>query len=83
MAGGWGNKTHRPLGCKHNKRPGGIPIILGVAFVGEEEVYLWGEPLLLQQWPEGDSQRKEGMSGVYHCRLKLVTSPVRLGSLSS
>ena len=29
--GGWGNRTHRPLGCKQNKQPGGVPMILSVA----------------------------------------------------
>ena len=62
MVGGWGNRTHRPLGSKQDKRPGGIPMIRSVAFLSEEEVYLRGKPLLLQQWPEGDSQRGEGMS---------------------
>ena len=71
--GGWGNRTHRPLGCKQDKRLGGIPTIPSVAFLGEGEVYLRGEPILLQEWPEGDSQREEGMSGVYHRLLKLAT----------
>ena len=60
---GWGSRTHRPSGCKQDKRPGGIPMIPSVAFLGEGEVYLRGEPILLQEWPEEDSQREEGMSG--------------------
>ena len=58
MVGGWGNRTHRPLGCKQDERPGGIPMIPNVAFLGEGEVYLGGEPILLHEWPEGP-----GMSG--------------------
>ena len=82
MVGGWGNRTHRPLGCKQDKRPGGILLISGVASLGGGEVYLRGETILLQEWPEGDSQREEGMSGVYHRLLKLVTSLVRLGTIN-
>ena len=61
--GGWGSTTHRPLGCKPDKRPGGIPMTPSVASLGGGEVYLQEEPILLQVWPEGDSQREEGMSG--------------------
>ena len=49
-------------------------MIPSVAFLGEGGVYLRGEPILLQEWPEGDSQREEGMSGKYHRLLKLATS---------
>ena len=38
--------------------------------------------MLLQEWPEGDSQREEGMSGVYHRLLKLATSSVWLGTIN-
>ena len=72
--GGWGNRNHRPLGCKHDKWPGGVPMIPGVAFLGEGEVYLREEPKLLQEWPEGDSQREERMSEKYHRLLKLANS---------
>ena len=44
-------------------------------------MYLWGEPVLLQEWPKGDSKMVEGMSGVYHRLLKLATSPVRSGTI--
>ena len=54
-----------------------IPI---VAFLGEGEVYLRREPILLQEWPEGDSQREEGMCAKYHRLLKLATSSLRLGA---
>ena len=57
-------------------------MIASVAFLAEGEVYLRGEPILLQEWPEGDSQREEGMSGVYHRLLKLATSSVRLGTIN-
>ena len=80
--GGSGNRTPRPLGCKQDRRPGGIPLIPSVASLGEREVYLRGEPILLQKWPEGDSQLEERMSGVYHSLLKLATSSVRLGTIN-
>ena len=79
--GGWDNGTHGPLGCKHDKRPGGIRMIPIVALLGEGEVYLRGEPILPQQWPEGDSKQGEGMYGAYHRLLKLATSSVWLGSI--
>ena len=66
MVGGWGNKTHRQFGYKQDMRSGGIAMIPSVAFLGEWEVYLWREPILLQEWPEGDSHSEEGMSWVYH-----------------
>ena len=81
MVGGWSNRTHRPLGCNHNRRAGGIPMIRSVAFLGEGEVYLRGKPILLQQWPEGDCQQEEVVSGVYHPLLKLATSSVWLGTI--
>ena len=31
MVGGWGNRMHRPLGCKQDKWPGGVLTILSVA----------------------------------------------------
>ena len=31
VAAGRGNRTHRPLGCKQDERPGGAPTILSVA----------------------------------------------------
>ena len=80
--GGWGNWTHRPLGCKQDKRLGGIPMIPNVAFLGEGEGYLRGVPILLQEWPEGDSQREEQMSRAYHRLLKLATSSVQLGAMN-
>ena len=82
MVGGWGNRTHRPLCCKQDKRPGGILKIPSVAFLRSGEVYHQGEPILLQDWPEGDSQREEGMSGLYHRLLNLKTSSVRLGTMN-
>ena len=82
MVGGMGNRTHRPLGCKQDMRPAGIPMIPSVGSRGEGEVYLRGEPILLQEWPEGDFEREEGMSEVYHHLLKLATSPVRLGTMN-
>ena len=39
-------------------------MISSVAFLGEGEVYFLGEAKLLQEFPEGDSERQEGMSGV-------------------
>ena len=80
--GGWGNRTHRPLGCKQDKQPGGIPMIPCVAFCGGGEVYLPGERILLQEWPEGDSQREERMSGLWHRLLKLATFSVWLGTIT-
>ena len=80
--GGWGNRTHRPLGCKQDKRPGGIPMIPSVALLSEGEVYLRGELILLQRWLEGEYQQEEGMSGVYYCLLKLAKSSVRLGTIN-
>ena len=76
--GGWG--THQPLGSKHDKQLLGIPMIPSVAFLDEGEVYLRGGPILLQEWPEGDSQQKQGMSGKYQRLLTLATSSVRLGA---
>ena len=55
-------------------------MIPSVAFLGEGEVYLRGEPILLHEWPEGDSQREEGMFGKYRRLLKLATSSVWLGA---
>ena len=46
------------------------------------EVYLRGEPIFLQGWPEGDSQKEEGMSGVHNRLLKLATFSVRLGTIN-
>ena len=40
-----------------------------------------GEPILLQEWPVGDSRREEAMSVVYHCLLKLATSSVWLETI--
>ena len=40
-------------------------MIPSVAFLGEGEVYPQGEPILLQEWPEGDSQREEQIFGKY------------------
>ena len=77
MVGGWDSSTHRPVGRKHDKRPGDILMIPCVAFLGEGEVYLWGEPILLQEWPEGDSHQEEGVSGRYHGLLKVATHSVR------
>ena len=60
-------------------------MIPSVAVLGEGEVYLWGEwaaPILLPEWPEADSQRDEGMSGVYHRLLKLATSSFILGTIN-
>ena len=57
-------------------------MIPSVAFLGEGKVYLRGEPILRQKLPEGDSQREEGMSGVYHRLLKLATSSVWLATMS-
>ena len=77
MLGGLSHRTHGPLGCRHDKRPGGIPVILSIAFLGEGELYLRGEPTLRQEWPKGDSQREEAMYGNSHCLLMLPTSSVR------
>ena len=71
---GSGNRNHRPFGWEQDRRPGGIPMILSLAFLDEGKVYLRGETILLQEWPKGDSQCEEGMSGVYHRLLKLATS---------
>ena len=57
-------------------------MIPSFAFLAEGEVYLWGEPILLQQWPEGESEREEGMSGVYHGLSMLPTSSVWLGTIN-
>ena len=54
-------------------------MISGVAFLCEAEVYLQGESILLQEWPEGDSQQEKGMSGVKKALPKLAPSSVRLG----
>ena len=80
--GGWGGSSHRPLDCKQDTRRGGFSMIPGVAFLGEGQVYLRGEPTLVQEWPEGDYKREEGMSGKYHGLLKLATSSVRLGRIN-
>ena len=79
--GGRGNRTYRPLTCRQDNRPCGIPMISSVAFLGEGEVYLRVKPILLQEWPEGDSEREEGMSAVYHRLLKLATSSIWLGTI--
>ena len=71
--GGWSNRTHRPLGCKEDKRPNGIRMIPSVALLGEGELCVQGDPILPQEWPKGDSKREEGISGVYHHLLKLAT----------
>ena len=47
--GGWGTRTHRPLGCKQDEWPGDIPMIPSYAFLREGEVYLWGEGILLHK----------------------------------
>ena len=78
--GGLGSSTHRQFGCRQEKRLGDTPMILSVAFLGEGEVYLQVEPRLLQEWPEGDSNREEGMSGKDPRLLKLATFSVRLGA---
>ena len=78
--GGWGSRTHRPLGCKHDKRPGRILMILSVVFLGEGEVYLQGEPILLQEWPEGDFEHDGGRSRKYHRLLTLATSSGQSGT---
>ena len=62
-AGGCGSRTHLPLGCKPDKRPGAILMNPSVAFFGEGELYLLGEPILLQELTKGDSQRKKKMPG--------------------
>ena len=80
--GGWGNRTHRSLGCKQDKRSGGILMNASVPFLGDGQLYLRGEPVLLHKWSEGDSQREEGMSGVYHRLLKLATSSVGLETIN-
>ena len=69
------------MSSKQDKRPGGIPMIPSVAFLGEGEMYLWGEPILLQKWAKGDSQREEGLSEVYQRFLKIATSLVRSGKI--
>ena len=56
-------------------------MMFSVAFLDEGEVYLQGEPILLQEWPEGDSQREEGMSRVYQRLMKLATSSVWFGTI--
>ena len=80
MAGDWGSRSHQPLCRKQDKRPCRIPIIPNVAFLGDGEVYLRGEPIHLQKWPEDGSQREEVMSAKYHRLRKLPTSSVRLGA---
>ena len=79
---GLGSRTPRPLGCKPDKPPGGIPITPSVASHARAGggVYLRGEPIRLQARPEGDTQQKEGMSRQYHNLLKLATSSVRWGA---
>ena len=56
MVGGWGNRNHRPLGCKQDKRPAGILMTPSVAFVGEGEVYLREEPILLRLVENSEGQ---------------------------
>ena len=53
-------------------------MIPSVAFLGEGEMYLRGEPILPQEWLERDTQRGEEMSGVYHRLLRLGSSSVWL-----
>ena len=65
VVGSWGNITHKPLGCIQDKRPGGIVMIPSAAFLREGEVYLRGEPILLQGSPKEDSQREERTCWVY------------------
>ena len=74
MVGSSGNRIHGPLRCKQDKRPGGVPMIPSVAYLGEGEVYLRGEPIFLQERPKGDSEREEGICGVYYRLLKLAIS---------
>ena len=57
-------------------------MIPGVTLICEGEVYFRKEPILLHKWLEGDSQRVEGMSGVYHRLLNLATSSVWLGIIN-
>ena len=57
-------------------------MIPSVVFLGEGDVYLRGEPILQQESPQGDYQREEGMSGLYHRLLKLATSSVWLGKMN-
>ena len=57
-------------------------MIPSVALLGEGGVYLRGEPILLQEWPEGEPRQGEGVSEVYHRLLKLATSSVRLETIS-
>ena len=77
--GGWGSRTHRPLGFKYDSPPGGILMTCTVASLREGEVHLQGEPIRLQVWPQENSEREEGMFKQYHCIMKLATSSVRLG----
>ena len=58
-------------------------MIRSFAFLGKGEVYLRGEPVILQDWPEGDSQPEEGMSGLYYCPPKHADSAVRLQTINS
>ena len=51
-------------------------------FFVERDLYLGGEPILLQEWPEGDSIREKGISGKYQRLLKLAPLSVRLGKIS-
>ena len=66
MVRGWGNTT----------------MISSVAFLGGGEMYLRGRPILLQEWPEGDSHWEKGISVVYQHLLKLATSAFPLGILN-
>ena len=76
MVRGWGIRTHQPLGCKQDKQTGGLRTILSVAspLVRGKCTSGGGGAILLQGLPEGDSQREEEMSGVYHRLLKLAAS---------
>ena len=82
MVGGWGNRTHRALGCKQDKQPGSNPIIPSGASRAEGNMYLWRKAILLQKWSEGDSKREEGMSGVHNRLLKLAASSVQGGTIN-
>ena len=48
------------------------------ASLGEGEVYPRGEAILMQEWPEEDSQQEVWMCGWYHQLLKLATWSVWL-----
>ena len=57
-------------------------MISNVAFLCEGKVYLRREPILLQEWPKGDSPQEEGISGAYHRLIVLTTSSVRPGTIN-